>query len=186
MSIITACFSPPSPITSNKGIIPLSFQWKVKKHHNFQHKPTFLEIFSKRGSRNENEATERPQTENQRFHAWGYHFRFVPDFSRLLVSFRLRLPFFPFFPNFPSQSQNRFPSKWRETQQSLMSWLSVLAWQILWGWLSNVSLFLQNHAKSFYWTVFILPFLQLRPTASQSGRNHSWQQILDGVRWKGS
>lgn len=46
---------------------------------------------------------ERPQTENQRFHAWGYHFRFVPDFSRLLVSFRLRLPFGSFlsFPTSP-------------------------------------------------------------------------------------
>lgn len=32
MSITTACFSPPSPITSNKGIIPLSFQRLSSKH----------------------------------------------------------------------------------------------------------------------------------------------------------
>ena len=37
MSIITACFSAPSPITSNKGIIRLSFQIGCSKISNYQH-----------------------------------------------------------------------------------------------------------------------------------------------------
>lgn len=40
MSITTACFSPPSPITSNKGIIPLSFQ-RISSKHSSQIQTTF-------------------------------------------------------------------------------------------------------------------------------------------------
>lgn len=63
MSIITACFSPPSPITSNKGIIPLSFQWKVniKNTTIFNTNP----LFSK-SSRNEALETKTRQWNGRR------------------------------------------------------------------------------------------------------------------------
>lgn len=46
MSITTACFSPPSPITSNKGIIPLSFQRISSKHSSQIQQPSKSSCFS--------------------------------------------------------------------------------------------------------------------------------------------
>lgn len=124
------------------------------------------------------------------------HGRFISGFPRLSPTDPIASPVLSgcdlgcdspfFFPNFPpSSSVQRFPSKWRERQKITMLWLSVLAWQTLWGWLSDISLapsciLTQNCLIS---TVFIFHW-QLRSTATQSGRNRSWRQVLDGLRWQ--
>ena len=180
MSIITACFSPPSPITSNKGIIQLSFHRKVKKHKGpasnghqsfCLSSPTYDRTHKVSGVMcgGTTSGFPRPLRATRRL----FHFRCS------LLPLLSQLPRFQF--------QTRFPSKWRERQKIAMLWSSVLAWQTLWGWLgNNVSISLHSHIKMCSLTVCILLLLQFCSSVAKSGRNHSWRQVLDGLRGKRS